>query len=243
MSMKTNFQWHQGADQASLAEHLAGEITVIIAQSIRQRGVAVVALSGGSTPKLLFQALANSDIDWSKVVITLVDERWVDESDDLSNGAFLKRYLLNHISSDVRFAPLYFPAETVGESCDQVLQNYCQVTDSSIDALHHFDIVILGMGNDGHTASFFPDADNIAHLVSDESTEHLLTCSSPSTQVERITWSLPMLLNSQFLALHITGQKKQTVFQQASLVGKATELPIRSVIFQQKNLLNVYHAD
>ena len=98
------------------------------------------------------------------------------------------------------------------------------------------------MGKDGHTASFFPDANNIAELIDINSELALLSCNSPSTQVERVTWSLPMLLNTQFLALHFTGEDKKAVFEKACEGDDATALPIRSVLFQDLVNLNVYYT-
>ena len=241
--MNTNFVWHQGADQQSLADNLAGELTVLINNAIADKGSAVIAFSGGSTPKPLFKALATHEIEWSKVIITLVDERWVPETHELSNAAFLKQYLLNDLPSEVRFVPLFQAADSVTASFPGVIANYCEATGSSTRDPRSFDIVILGMGGDGHTASFFPDADNVAELVNPQATEPLLSCVSPSTQVERITWSVPMLLNTDYLALHITGEAKKTVFEQACEAEDATELPIRCAIFQQIVPLNVYYAD
>ncbi|WP_189399252.1 6-phosphogluconolactonase [Arenicella chitinivorans] len=241
--MDANFDWHQGSDADSLADNLAGELVVKLSEAIARNGIAVMALSGGSTPKPLFKALADHDVDWSKVVITLVDERWVPETHELSNAAFMHRYLLDALPDSVRFVPLYQPAQSVVASYSAVLGNYCVATSSSMDAPRPFDIVILGMGGDGHTASFFPDADNVAELVDPASSSLLLTCESPTTQVPRITWSLPALLNTQFLALHFTGAEKRRVFEQACAGTDATELPIRSAIFQQQIPLQVYYAD
>jgi len=244
--MNANFDFHQGADAQNLAEHLAGELSVLITEAINQKGSAVLALSGGSTPKPLFEALAEHDIDWSKVVITLVDERWVDETHDLSNAAFMKTYLLSKLPDTVRFVPLYQAADSVGASLPLVLNNYLDATGSTVDEPREFDIVILGMGGDGHTASFFPDAANVEELVDIDSTEALLTCSSVSTQVERVTWSLPVLLNTSFLALHFTGEAKKQVFETACNDGSSdaiNKLPIRSAIFQDRIALNVYYAD
>ena len=243
-TIERNFSWHEGADAISLAEHLAGEVVIQINNAIAEQGNAVVAFSGGSTPKPLFNELADHDIDWSKVIITLVDERWVDVDHELSNAAFLDKYLLAQLTGDAPiFVPLFNDEADIAKGCQKTLENYCQATASDITNPRSFDVVILGMGNDGHTASFFPDADNVADLVNPQSTDYLLNCSSPSTQVERITWSLPMLLNSNFLALHMTGETKAEVFQKACINEQVTELPIRSVIFQSKTLLNVYYAD
>lgn len=246
--MNANYLWNQGADTVSLADNLAGEIVVEINNAIAENGSAVIALSGGSTPKPLFEALVDHDVDWSKVIVTLVDERWVDELHELSNAAFIKKYLLSGLPSTVRFAPLYHSAASVSESIEFVLSDYCQLTGSSVSQPRGFDVVILGMGGDGHTASFFPDANNVAQLVDINSQQALLSCQSPSTQVERITWSLPMLLNTKFLALHFTGKGKLEVFEQALNGGTLepnalAELPIRSAIFQDRTLLNVYYTD
>jgi len=241
--MQANYTWQYAADPLSLAENLAGEVVVQIDAAIAVNGSAVLALSGGSTPKPLFEVLAEHDIDWSKVIITLVDERWVDESHELSNAAFMKKYLLDRLPNSVRFAPLYHPANSVDESLPFVIGDYCQVTNSTVNKLRAFDVVILGMGGDGHTASFFPDAKNIADLIDPNTSKHLLSCHSPSTQVERVTWSLPMLLETRFLALHITGNSKLAVFERAASGGEITELPIRAAVFQNQVPLNVYYAD
>jgi len=107
----------------------------------------------------------------------------------------MKTYLLSKLPSSVRFVPLYQDAESIGQSLAFVIANYLQVTYSSVDAPRAFDVVILGMGGDGHTASFFPDASNAEELVDINSQEALHICSSPSTQVERVTWSLPCVVS------------------------------------------------
>ena len=235
--------WHTEDDALSLAESLASEIANQLNQSLADRGSAVLALSGGSTPKPMFAALATQKVDWSKVVVTLVDERWVDESHALSNAAFLRKYFLDALASQATFLPLYKSADGVEDSFKHVLDAYCQITNSSPDQPRPFDVVILGMGDDGHTASFFPDASNIDALV-DSSTENLLaSCYSKSSQVQRITWTLKMLLQPSYLALHFTGSIKKQVFEKAQVAGELSELPIRSAIFQDQRPLHVYYAD
>ena len=178
MTTQANFVWHEGADSLTLAEHLAGEVAGQINDSIAERGVAVIAVSGGSTPKPFFAALAEHDIAWPNVVITLVDERWVDETHELSNATFLKTNLLDKIDGDKpKFIPLYSKAESAQASLSEVLRTYCLATNSNEQQPATFDVVVLGMGGDGHTASFFPDAPNIIDLV--DSTSCLLY-TSPS---------------------------------------------------------------
>ena len=247
--MLANYVWNEADSPLALAEQLADRLVSQINQSIESNGIAVVAVSGGSTPKPLFQALAKRELDWSKLVLTLVDERWVPPGHELSNASFLQKHLLDDLPASVTFVPLYVENKgdenniPVTKSFSELLNNYCAVTGSDPAKPHKFDAVILGMGGDGHTASFFPDADNIAELVDAKNLNYLLTCNSPSTQVQRVTWSLPMLLNTSLLALHITGQNKRKVFETAAKEGSAQELPIRSVIFQDGDPLHVYYAD
>lgn len=227
-----------------LAAALADDIVTRLQISIQQKGIAIMALSGGSTPLLMLQQLSKKNVDWSKVVVTLVDERCVGQLHSLSNARFLRQNLFDHLPATVKFAPLYFPEASDSEALlAMVLEQYCDMTNSSEDRPANFDVVVLGMGNDGHTASFFPDANNIETLVDIDSRDVLLTCESPSTQVPRITWSLPMLLQADMLALHITGESKKQVLQQAMAGQDKAELPIRSVIFQQLTPLDVYYAD
>lgn len=240
---KANTLWHTEQTAESLSELLADAIVEQISKSIAAKGLAVIALSGGSTPKPLFKALANRALDWSKVVVTLVDERWVDQSHDLSNEAFLKQWFISPLTTQPKFVSLYQAAELSENTKAQVLANYCAATNSKTNQPCAFDVVVLGMGGDGHTASFFPDAENIDQLVDPNSSAYLLCCESPSTQVPRITWSLPMLLNTSLLALHITGKSKKAVFEQAQQMGSKTELPIRSAIYQNITPLQVYYSD
>jgi len=241
--MNVNYLWRTTNNAQELAQLLADAVVEKISNCIAENGFAVMALSGGSTPKPLFKALANRQIDWSKVVVTLVDERWVDESNDLSNTAFLKEWFINPLPVKPTLVSLYQAGELNPQAMQQILDKYCQATGSELAQPRVFDVVILGMGGDGHTASFFPDAANIDQLLDSNTREYLLSCESPSTQVPRITWSLPMLLNTNFLALHFTGTSKKAVFEKAQQTGLISELPIRSVIFQDQTPLQVYYSD
>ena len=241
-----NYQWHESNTQQSLASDLADRITVELSAAIAQRGQAIIAFSGGSTPKPLFEALLTRNIDWSKVIVTLVDERWAPIGHPLSNAGFLIDHLLGKLPTTPKFVPLFnisAAAMNASMSLIPVLCDYARITESTIAQPARFDVSILGMGSDAHTASFFPDADNIKQLVDPNSTEMLLSCTSPSSQIDRVTWSLPMLLKSSFLALHFTGKSKRNVFEQALGDSNAELMPIRSFLFQTEKHLNVYYSD
>lgn len=219
----------------ALVEELSAHIIEKLDQAIKKDGVASIAFSGGGTPKLLFQHLAKQSFDWSKVQITLVDERCVDISDSRSNAKLITENLLNELSSQPTFFPLYVG----GELGDEVISK----TKSSTQSLKlPLDIAILGMGGDGHTASFFPDSSNIKTMLDVSSTESLMTTQSESSVELRITWSLSTLLQTDWLALHIVGASKQTVFEQAVKDNDPLALPISAVIEQQQSPLSVFYT-
>lgn len=241
-----NYHWQQFDEQSVLAKSLADRIELEIEHAISARGRAIIAFSGGSTPKPLFRELATRNIDWPRVIVTLVDERWVPIGHQLSNADLLLQNLLNELPSHPKFVPLFTicaSAMNAEQSLIPVMTDYCHQTNSTHGAPAALDVVILGMGNDGHTASFFPDAENIAQLVDINCRSQLLSCTSPSAQVDRVTWSLPFLLNTGLLALHITGASKKAVFEQALQDDNALQLPIRATIFQDRTELQVYYAD
>ncbi len=229
-------------DPSVLALQLANDIALRLNDAINKKGRAVLALSGGSTPKPMLQALSQLEVDWNNVIVTLVDERCVAPGHELSNATMLSNCLLNNLEMPPSFAPLYFAGLGEQNLVERILAKYCELTDSNPTKIAAFDVVILGMGSDGHTASFFPDADNIEQLLAMNSAERLLMCNSPSTQVPRITWSLPMLLNTSMLILHITGKDKREVLEQALMGDDFNKMPIRAAIFQDVTPLNIYSA-
>jgi 6-phosphogluconolactonase len=240
------------ADRAALADQLVRDIAKQIEACIDNKGYAVCAFSGGSTPELLLAKLGQLKIDWQRVLLTLVDERMVDEGHALSNAAFFKRAISADnpdILNELRFLPLYLPElNDDGAQVANILKRYqdfiTQYEDSKTRV--NFDVVILGMGNDAHTASFFPDADNIQDLLDANNPNPLLFCESPSTQVRRITWSMPVLIKAQFLALHIHGDDKTKVLNNA-LANNSLAFPIAMLTEHYSNLkqtaLPVYQAD
>ena len=242
----SNYNWHSFDSQQELADALASTIISQLQAAIAERGLAVIAFSGGSTPLSLFDALASQTWDWSKVIITLVDERWVEKSNTLSNAALLETNLLDKLSGNPRFVALYrneFSAACTAAAIELVVADYCNATNTTPRAMAKFDVAILGMGDDGHTASFFPDAQNIANLLDSKNRLPLLSCHSPSSSVARVTWSLPILLGSAYLALHIVGLNKKNVYNHALQTEDYLQMPIRSMLFQQTIQLQVFYCD
>lgn len=213
----------------ALAEAVADDLKTGIAA----RGQGALAVSGGSTPGKFFGALGKrKDVDWSKVFVTLVDERWVPETHDRSNAGLVNERLLQGPAASARFIPLY----SGGDEPDAAALDR---TRRQLEALPpRFDAVVLGMGNDGHTASFFPGGDNLAPALTGG--EPVVAIKAPGAGEPRVTLSLARLLEATALYLHIEGEEKAKVLEQALAAGPVEEMPVRAVLRQTTAPLTIY---
>jgi 6-phosphogluconolactonase len=211
------------ADKPTLAKELAEAVADRIRTAIAERGVAAVAVSGGSTPARFFQALGKTkDIEWDKVIVTLVDERWVDETNDRSNALLVNERMLQGPAATARFFPLY----SGGDEPDATA--VAKTNALLADLPDQFAAVILGMGSDGHTASFFPGGDTLGEALSAEGPT--LAIRAPGAGEPRITFTLPRLLRTDGLYLHIEGEEKAEVLDKALGAGPIEDMPVRAVL-------------
>lgn len=210
-------------DKPTLAKELAEAVADRIRHAIAERGEAAIAVSGGSTPGKFFAALGKMrDIDWTKVIVTLVDERWVDETSDRSNALLVNEKMLQGPAAVARFIPLYSGGDA--PDATQIAK-----TNALVSTLPKpFAAVILGMGNDGHTASFFPGGDTLAEALSTEGPT--LAIRAPGAGEPRVTFTLPRLLQTDGLYLHIEGDEKANVLEAALGDGPVEDMPIRAVL-------------
>lgn len=225
---------HSFTDCHALASALAERIADRLRDGIAERGHALLAVSGGSTPRHVFEQLSRQALDWSKVTVTLVDERWVPESNERSNAAMVKAMLLQHAASSAQFVPLYSDAPTPEAGLAAVR--------ARMAALElPFDAVILGMGNDGHTASFFPGGDRLPEALDLKSATRVLPMRAAGAGEPRITFTLSALLDTRALYLHIEGDTKRQLLADARLgLGEAANFPVRAVLTQQRVPVAVY---
>ncbi len=219
--------------QEALAKSLAAEVGAALREAIEKRGIATLVVSGGSTPKPFFSALQKEEMDWSSLLVTVADERWVSNKDSQSNEKLVRENLLK---KGARFVSLYNAAPTpmAGEEAAE-------------EALRHmllpFDVTILGMGPDGHTASLFPGNDRLEDAL--ESTQRLCLGieNAPKAPSQRITLTRNALIQSRRLMLHITGADKLKVLEAAMKPGSASDLPIRAFLHQDDVPLEIYWAE
>jgi len=217
-------------DKQQLAEALAEAVAANLKAGIKARGVASLAVSGGSTPARFFQVLSQrSDVPWEKVAITLVDERWVDESSDRSNARLVKANLLQHRAAIANFVPLY----QGGATPEPVRAGRAQA-----GVPQPLDVAILGMGNDGHTASFFPGGDNLEEALTAEGP--VVAITAPGAGEPRVTLTLKRLIAARALYLHIEGEEKVKTLEQAEAEGPVEDMPVRAILRQTQTPLTIY---
>ncbi len=218
----------------ALAEGLADAVAKDLAHGIKTRGIGVLAVSGGSTPKRFFNALSSRNLDWKNVIVTLVDERWVESTSDRSNAKLVQDNLLHNAAHDASFVSLW-------SGGDRPDADAIRRTNAALKNLASpFDAVILGMGNDGHTASFFPGGDTLHEALT--SNGPAIALNAQGAGEPRVTLTLPVLLNTRSLYLHIEGPEKAAALASALDDGPVEDMPVRAVLRQAQTPVNVYHA-
>lgn len=225
---------HEQADRETLAGTLAGLVAARLRSAVSARGEALIAVSGGSTPKLFFEKLSQEEPGWEHVTICLVDERFVPPEDERSNHRLVATHLLKNKAGRARFVPLYQNVADVDAAA--------ALAAGRIDALPRpFDVVVLGMGNDGHTASFFPDGNHLAAAIDPAAIRSVVSMQAPDAAEARLTLTLPHIVSAGLLLLHIEGAEKRDTLGRARRCGKAEDMPIRAVL-DQAGPLDVYWA-
>jgi 6-phosphogluconolactonase len=220
-----NIQLLKFRDTTSLVQELVRRISELLEEGVAARDLASMAVSGGTTPLPLFSALSKVALDWEKVFITLVDERWVDPGAKDSNEKMVREHLLQRRAAKASFIGMKTSNATARDGEDA-----CAAALSRLPL--PFDVLILGMGNDGHTASLFPGADRLPEGVTLDSEKLCLAICSPKTPHERMSLTLPAILNSRQIILHISGATKMAVYEKACQEKPAAEMPIRYILNQ-----------
>jgi 6-phosphogluconolactonase len=209
---------HTGAAPEQVARQIAQELRSAIAA----RGKASLAVSGGKSPIALFEQLREEAVDWSQVTVLLVDERCVPHDHADSNTALVRQHLLQGAAAAASFASLF---DTVpADLNDAALLDLVASANQRLSTLSFpLDVVVLGMGEDGHTASLFPGAPGLNHaLTSEGPIAWVRPTTAPHT---RLTLTLPVLLAARHLHLSMAGDAKRKVYQAAAKAANPA-LPI-----------------
>jgi 6-phosphogluconolactonase len=195
---------------------LCHEVTTVLADACARRGEATLVVSGGSTPKGLFRKLSTSELPWEKITVLLADERWVPLDHKDCNESMVRQNLLQDKAAQAQFLSLLpaFPER------DENLN----VVSEALSALPTFDVVILGMGLDAHTASLFPCSDQLKEGLT--TTAAALMTEPTTAPHERVSLSRSRLSDCRHGLIHIVGEEKKHVFDRAQAAGNAMTSPI-----------------
>lgn len=226
---------HRFPDSLALAHALSGELKVDLEEAIQERGVASLVVSGGRTPARLFEQLRAEKLDWSKVWVTLADERWVETNSPASNEKLVRETLLTGAAAAAHFVGLKNPAPAPEAGADWATRALTRVP-------HPFDVVLLGMGEDGHTASLFPGSLALSKALDRSAPPGCVAINALTAPHARLSLNLAALLDSRRIIVHIEGESKWQVYQRTKAAGPVAELPVRSVLQQKEVPIDVYWA-
>ncbi|MGB8855076.1 MAG: 6-phosphogluconolactonase [Burkholderiales bacterium] len=219
-----------------LAQQLAQSIADDLRRAVSARGRASLVVSGGRTPARMFAALARQPLAWDKIWITYSDERWVSASHPDSNQAMVQRTLLQHDASAAHFVPLKNSAETAGQGAAECAKAIAAMS-------RPFDVVILGMGDDGRFASLFPLAPQLAAGLDLTNRQLCIAVDPVSAPHARMRLTLAALLASRRIVIQLSGTTKQTVIHRALQDGAVEELPIRAILRQTQTPVEIYWSN
>lgn len=220
-------------DSDALALKLAAQVAGCLLAAIKNNDRATLVVSGGSTPLPFFKALAQQDIAWQKITVTLADERWVDADHADSNEKLVRESLLTGAAGKATFVSLKNPAPDP--------QDGWQQAEAAIAALPRpLDVVVLGMGGDGHTASLFPDTQGLTEALTIGCGKSTWPMNPPGASQARMSLTLDTLIDTSACFLHITGEQKRTVLKEAA--SASSSYPIAAVLQAAADRLKIYWA-
>lgn len=222
LQLPTGLLAHSLGDAAKLAETLALDVAERLRSAVTERGVATLVVSGGKSPVAFFQHLAKQELPWNRVVVSIADERWVPVAHADSNEGLVKRYLLTGAAVAAKFIGLYSPAATV----DQAARD----ADLALAELPPIDVLILGMGDDGHTASLFPKSPHLDAALQTEGSRRCLPMLAPTVPHQRLTMTWALLSKARLPILSIQGQAKLDTLTAALQPGPVQDMPIRAFL-------------
>ncbi len=224
-------QHFETREAASLAA--AQAIAALVMRRLEGQYKASLVVAGGTTPRQCFAELANMDLDWQHVSVVLSDERWVPPDSDDSNEKLVREMLLKERAADADLLPFYAEDSDPASRSDELNQQIRNLP-------FPFACALLGMGEDGHFASLFPDAENLEDGLDTESQHLCVPVTTAASPHPRISLTLSALSRTDEIVLLVFGEKKLAVLEAAKHAD--SDLPVARLLLQKRAPVNVYWA-
>lgn len=216
---------HESAEV--MIQRLAALVIEALDKAVADRGQAVLAVSGGSTPGPLHEKLSQAPLPWDKITITLIDDRWVEPGESGSNETFAKETLLINKAARAHFVGLKTPGETPADGLAAAVARMA-------DLSWPLDVALLGMGPDGHTASWFPHADGLDKALAKTGPKlaavKAIKSEVTGDLVDRITMTRAAIIDARLSFLVMRGEAKKSVWHAANGEGPVEDFPIRGLL-------------
>ena len=234
MSTLTSHEETFFPDRKRLFMGLCQDFQDRLTEIIRKRRKASLALAGGTTPGPLYESLSNVPIAWEKVSITVTDERWVSQEDPASNEYLIRDLLMRRRAAGATFVPF--------KTNHAKASGGAATAEKRLSPIMPFDIVLIGMGPDGHIASLIPGAEGYAAAADQAGTKKIAGIHAPGAagSPERMTLTIPGILSSRRIVLLIMGQDKLNVYNEAK-AGDGNS-PLRDLLTQRKVPVHAFWA-
>lgn len=210
------------ANPAHLAQAAAAAVQAALSAAIAERGAAVLVATGGRSPAPVYDLLAQAPIDWGSVTVTLSDDRFVAPTSPDSNERLVRDRLLVAKAASARFTPLSFDVANVREAALRA--------EPEVKALAPYDVMLLGMGEDGHVASLIPGSPVMDEGMNPAGERFCLGVPAGvgSPPVARVTMTMPALLQARLILVLISGETKREIIESGG------GLPVHALLEQAK---------
>lgn len=224
-----------------LYQKAANQCAAQITRGIEKQGRASIAVPGGSTPAPVFELLSKMSLDWHNVLVAPTDERWVEATESTSNQKLLQETLLVNQAKSARLMPMKNSAASASQGVEE--------SERSINELDRpFDLVMIGMGNDGHFASLFPGSNPFEQAMDLENPNSCIAidatgCSVAGENTERMSLTLSAILDAKLVMILINGNDKLEVLRCAEKENNPSDKPIAALLNQDKTPIEVYWAE
>ena len=233
--MQSELQRRDFADGEDLALELAEWTAERLRAAIAEQGAALLVVSGGKSPARFFEALSSMPLDWTRVEVTLADERRVGEDSPRLNARLVRDDLLRNHAMVARFTPL---ADARLTESQELVAAGARIACLPLPA----DVVVLGMGDDGHTASWLPGAEGLAEVMDPGARQLVAPVEAVGPYEPRLTLTGRVILRAKAIALLIEGEAKLRALAAALEGGPDEEMPIRAVLRRADDRLTVFSA-